>query len=402
MKVVTAIGDTYINEYLKKEKEVEVIGKDIPYQEGIIEILEEIKNIDLLILSNNILGEYDFFLLINKIKKINKDLNLIVFLKEKNTDIENYLYSKNIYKIYYLNKENYDIFLNHFNSNNLKIELEKEINSFKKIITQNSKNKYKNYEKNLENINLKKANFRLKKSEKNYKKISKKIKSIHNKTVIITGNYGSGKSIVSTMLSKVISDKNKSVLLIDFNIFNTSINTIFGVKKYPKNFNKINYKSLIIKVDKNLNIFCGIDLFFNEKNEIENNKLKNILDELKNNYEYIILDLTSNINYKFIKTILISSNKIIFLLEPNLIEIKKSNNILEIFLNDFNLDVDKIKILFNKTNKYMLAENILEELFSNFKIIGNIKYSEKYNELINYKNFENINKKEYEKIYKQL
>ena len=126
------------------------------------------------------------------------------------------------------------------------------------------------------------------------------------------------------------------------------------------------------------------------------------MKEIKNNFEYIILDLTSNIKYKLIKTILISSNKIIFLLEPNLIEIKKTNNILEIFLKDFNIEIDKIKIVFNKTNKYQLAESILEELFSNFEIIGNIKYSEQYNNLINTNNFKNIDKSEYEKIYKKI
>ena len=69
MKIATAIGDTYINEKLKKIDNVEIIGKDISYQEGVIKILEEKKDIDVIILSNNILGEYDFIELINKIIK---------------------------------------------------------------------------------------------------------------------------------------------------------------------------------------------------------------------------------------------------------------------------------------------------------------------------------------------
>ena len=172
--------------------------------------------------------------------------------------------------------------------------------------------------------------------------------------------------------------------------------------KGKEKIDEINYKNLIIKLEKNLNLFYRIDIFFDQNGEIENYKLSNFLKEIKNNFEYIILDLTSNIKYKFIKTILISSNKIIFLLEPNLIEIKKTNNILEIFLKDFNIEIDKIKIVFNKTNKYQLAESILEELFSNFEIIGNIKYSEQYNNLINTNNFKNIDKSEYEKIYKKI
>ena len=56
MKIATAIGDTYINEKLKKIDNIEIVGKDISYQEGVIEILEEKRDIDILILSNNILG----------------------------------------------------------------------------------------------------------------------------------------------------------------------------------------------------------------------------------------------------------------------------------------------------------------------------------------------------------
>lgn len=401
MKIATAIGDTYINEKLKKIDNVEIIGKDISYQEGVIEILEEKKDIDVLILSNNILGEYDFIELINKIIKVSNKVELIVFLKERNINIENYLYSKNIYKIYYLNKENYNLFLNYFNSNNLKIELEKEINNFKKMIEKNNKN-YKKNKYKFENINLKKVNLKLKITSKNNKKKLKLKENFDSKIIVITGNYGSGKSIVSSILSKVISCKNKSVLLIDFNYFSSSIKTIFNIKKSYKKIDEINYKNLIIKLEKNLNLFYRIDIFFDQNGEIENYKLSNFLKEIKNNFEYIILDLTSNIKYKFIKTILISSNKIIFLLEPNLIEIKKTNNILEIFLKDFNIEIDKIKIVFNKTNKYQLAESILEELFSNFEIIGNIKYSEQYNNLINTNNFKNIDKNEYEKIYKKI
>ena len=97
MKIATAIGDTYINEKLKKIDNIEIVGKDISYQEGVIEILEEKKDIDVLILSNNILGEYDFIELINKIIKVSNKVELIVFLKERNINIENYLYSKNIF-----------------------------------------------------------------------------------------------------------------------------------------------------------------------------------------------------------------------------------------------------------------------------------------------------------------
>ena len=40
-KIITAIGDENLNIFLKKQNNVEVIGNDIQYQEGIFEILEK-------------------------------------------------------------------------------------------------------------------------------------------------------------------------------------------------------------------------------------------------------------------------------------------------------------------------------------------------------------------------
>ncbi|MBQ7410117.1 MAG: hypothetical protein IJW20_01895 [Clostridia bacterium] len=114
MRIITAIGNTILNEKLKKNTDIKVIGKDIQYQEGILEVLEENKDIDLLVLSNILPGEWDFYKLINEIKKANVKLEIVVFLSEKDENIENFLSSKNIYKIYYLNDYDFDKFLESF------------------------------------------------------------------------------------------------------------------------------------------------------------------------------------------------------------------------------------------------------------------------------------------------
>lgn len=54
LKVITAIGDEFLNNELRKFEEYEIIGKDISYREGILEILEINKEINLIILSNRI------------------------------------------------------------------------------------------------------------------------------------------------------------------------------------------------------------------------------------------------------------------------------------------------------------------------------------------------------------
>ena len=40
-KVLTAMANPELHEKLKEKKEIEIIGKDIQYQEGIFEIIEK-------------------------------------------------------------------------------------------------------------------------------------------------------------------------------------------------------------------------------------------------------------------------------------------------------------------------------------------------------------------------
>lgn len=417
MKVITAIGDDYINRKLNEIEEYEVIGKDILYQEGILEALEEIKDIELVILSNILPEEMNFKILINKIIMLKKDIEIIVFLKDKNQEIENYLNSKKIYKMYYLNDEGYKIFFESINSNYIESEktISKEINELKNIIFEDIKEekienkeikKCKNKEyKNKKNY-IKKFKENCLKNIKNYNKLNNNFYSENNekdnKIIVISGNFGAGKSVVSAMLSKHIASKNKKTLLIDFDLFNCSINTIFGTKKYDKKIDKTNIKNNIKIINKNLSVFCGLDFYFTEVNEIKTEVVKTILLELKNEYEFIIIDTSTYIKYKYVQTIIKTGDKIIFLLEPNLLEIKKGKQLLEIFIKDLEVDIDKIKIVFNKTNKYKIAQYVLEEIFSETEIIGNIEYEDKYNLMINKNMNFDINISEYENIYEKI
>ena len=56
--ILTAIGNQMINAKLKECNNLKVINDDVPYQEGIFEILEINKKIDFIILSQLIPGKY--------------------------------------------------------------------------------------------------------------------------------------------------------------------------------------------------------------------------------------------------------------------------------------------------------------------------------------------------------
>ena len=105
-KIITAIGNPKLNEELKKENNFEIIGKDLQYKEAILEILEKNKKIDLIIISENLLGNISFENLFEKINLLNNKIKIIFILEQENSELKNILIKNNINYIYYKNKIN--------------------------------------------------------------------------------------------------------------------------------------------------------------------------------------------------------------------------------------------------------------------------------------------------------
>ncbi len=371
MKVITAIGIPEINERLKKESNFEVIGRDILYQEGIIEILEEITDIEGVILSNNLIDEMNFNLLISRIIEINKNIEITVFLKEKDVEIEMFLNSNKIYKIYYL--DNYEMFFANLNNKEMSNkDISKNIEEFKKIIYE---------EKNIVKNIIKKGNIK------------------ESNIISFYGSYGVGKSILSILFAKYIS-KNSKVLLVDCDFFNKSINTILGISKLPKDYNEKNLLDATVKYGSNLYILSCLDIFINDFELNDNSFLIKCLEELRTEFDFIIIDTSSDFNDRKNNIIFSYSSKIVFLIEPNLSEVKKANIYLEKIIRDYEVKESKINIIFNKVNKYKINERVLKEIYSENNIIGEIEYNEKYNLIINKNIFKDDNY--YKNVFEKL
>ena len=106
----------------------------------------------------------------------------------------------------------------------------------------------------------------------------------------------------------------------------------------------------------------------------------------------------------YTKEIIKNSDMALFLVEANLLELKKSKKLLDIYINKWKINKEKINIIFNKYNKKSIDNNILEKLFSDFNILGYLKLNENYNYIIN-KNINYINsnlKNEYKKIIQKI
>ena len=139
-KILTAINNSALNEKLKKENIAEIIGRDIQYKEGIIEILEKNKNIDLIIISENLPGEITIENLIENINKINEKIKIIYILEKENIELEKKLNKYYIYNIYYNNKITLNELIKNIKEKELKNEkeLQEEIEILKNMLKENN------------------------------------------------------------------------------------------------------------------------------------------------------------------------------------------------------------------------------------------------------------------------
>ena len=414
IKILTAIGNPILNNELKKIEDIEVINNDIQYQEGIFEILEIEKEIDFIIISQLIPGKLEICELIEKVEEVNYKIKIVLILEKYDEKLEKILIKKGVYRIFYNNKIEVGDFIKILNEDSkmekYNEEIRKEIDELKKYIKSQSINEKINSEKKIvkNKLNKKKKFYKKEKNDllnivvENIKNnlLNKKIflnildrnekkhlinKIIDNKQenniISVLGNSGAGKSVFSVLLANTLKRYYNKILIIDFDFLNNSLHTILGVRKYSEeikekmkntNFdkNKIEIQNLIINVNKKIDLISGINLIFDSSNKINQKKMKEIIKEVSKLYNVVIIDTTTECFFEYTQEIIKMSNKSIFLTEANLLEISKSKRILEMYYTNWNIEKNKINIIFNKFNKNSIDVSLLYKLYSDYKILG--------------------------------
>lgn len=390
-EVITALANPKLNKKLKQMNKFIINYNDIQYQEGVLEILKENKKIDILILSEILPGEYKIEDFILEIKKYNKKIKIIIFLEYKKEKLEIFLKSQGIFNIYYNNEIKEEKIIQEIN----KTDKNKSVELINKVIKDNLRNN----KKRLKKINL----FKRKNIFKKFYKKENLIKNnnFKNKIITISGTSGVGKSIFTINLA--LSFKNKKILIIDLDILNNCIHTILGIKKNIEN-NKDDLNNYITKYNNNLDIITISNLL--ENNIFNFKEVEEFFNKFKKIYDYILIDISNECFWNQNKKIIEKSFLNLFLVEANLIEIKKSKRILEIYNKEWKIEKSKTKIIFNKYNNNSIKEKILKKLFIEYKILGKIDFNLYYNFLINknYKCKKELNKikNEYSKIIKYI
>ena len=287
IKILTAIGNENLNKILKEKNKFEVIENDIFYKEGILEFLEENKNIDILILYEKLSGEINIIELIKKIKIINEKINLFFILENKNEEKEKILKKENIKNVFFEDEININLIIEKIekiklNDNEKLIE---EINYLKNIINKKNEELIK-YQKNIIN----------KKNEK--------------KLIIIIGLEDAGKTTILNNLKNIIENKNeyefKEIDLKNYleilKIKNEIYRIIFVIERRIEKI-KINKKIINKLILENKINSEKINVIFNKINNYSVNKKisKNIYKKIKiianiklNNYPDYLMNKKNN------------------------------------------------------------------------------------------------------------
>lgn len=364
IKIVTALGNPGLNFDLKKYNEFEIIGKDIQYSEGIIELLELHNEIDYIIVSELLEGEIALISLIEQIHKINKKIKIIIILNEKNIELEDQLIQKGVQDIFY-NKSDIIEIVNLLKTKNMEYlnkELRNEIEKLKEIIL----------EKNNEKINNKRAKI---------KKIDKE--NIKNKTMGILGNNGIGKTSFCYLSANILEEKYK-ILLIDFDLKNNDLSYLLKIKKEYIEKDNISINDFIKKIRNNIYILSGLNFLINYKN-YDIKKIIFEINKIKNNYDFILIDTNSNIFLEENIEIFNFCDQLILLNNADDIEMNKTEKINNFLLNNIKIDNKKINVILYKFKKlYFLFNNNIKKIKNCEKIkINYMTFFYKY--LKNYK-----------------
>ena len=340
--IITALNNQMINSEIRKNLNYNVVTRDISYQEGIFETLEK-NDVDILLLGENIDGEFTIIELVNKLKNIKPELEIIVILEKPNKEVEEYLKYKGVHEIFYNNQV-----------------------TTKEVLEHTQK---KDEVKEISNMLRGKGKEKIEKNE--------------CKTISIIGSGSVGKSIFTSIAGILLSQKGKRVLIMDFDILNKSVYTLLGIKKFPeKPDNKKEFNEKIKKLNYRIHVLSAIDLLYDEKS-ISYTRVKNALQELKEIYDVILLDTSSECYFNINRKLINLTDTSIFLTDTNVLEIKKAQTWLNIYEKEWNIEKEKINIIFNKINNNSTDLQILYNLFNNYKILGKIELNTEYNNIIN-------------------
>ena len=389
-RIITAMGNTTLNNELKKYSEYDLNENDLFYQDAVIDVVTT-ENIDILVVSGLLQGQFEFLDFIDKIQKYNNTIRIIVVMDEINTSVERKLKERGIVDIFL--DENVQI-----------LDIIDAINREEPIIkkAEQVKEEISRYEK--EHLH-----------DKNQIEYVKEKVVQKQEIIVVSGINGAGKSTVTANFSKTLSSKTHSrVLVIDLDTLSGNIDEILRIDKVPQNVEMIldenkkcglNYAvELISKNRFDVNVFEELIINTGEvdvltgntslhycQNVLNESHYNKILECAKEIYDFIVIDTSSNIFLDSTRWAMQQASRIFFVIENNYISIKKADQFIDIITNLWGIWKNKLNIVINKEILNGIEVEVIRKIFDGYDVIGKIRMGEERQELSYSKILEKIN-----------
>ena len=351
--IITALNYPELNEKLQKEKNIKIMNKDIVYKEGILEIKKEIH---LAIINYDLPGNISIEELIQKIYKINKNIELIFILEKENQEKENVLKKYNIKNIYYNDEITTKKFIQIIQEKNKKTEqeLEEEIKELKKIIREMPKEKSERKKKR-EKLWLKKQSQKTQNRKHNVRKIQN--------AIVIERKMEDDEKQVAVDLAKKMKNGKKRVLLVDLKLNHEDIHQAFHKEKL---FQNIEHKNFFIHIYKNVKLLTGFSKFVENNPQKEMKKIISMIEKNAKKYDIVIIEILENefseLNQKIMKQV----GKYIYMFSGTIYDIKNAKEKIETYKKIKDM---KLYLFLDQKKSPKISISILKEIFKKVNIL---------------------------------
>ena len=369
MKIILALNNQFVKEKLVEKYGEDVYKYDLTIKEELIEFLNSKDEPYIVITKDTLDGELDSKMYIKQIKLANSNCKIIYIVEHLDSEYKQFLFANEVFNI--------------LQSDNL------NINDIISSIEEDSKVVYKESSGGNQN-SLNEPLFQY--------KINVNNKMITKKNIAIYGTSGAGKSLISSIIAKYISNDLKiSLALLDMDIQNPSIDIFNNIDNNNDGLNRI-----IDDLDKRQNINQIIDKYmikdkdnkklwymtnnasiFDIQNKYSNKYYEKIYNTINQKFDYTMIDLPSSPFLDVVYYTLDNADNIFFVLNPNYASIRQAVKYLDLLTKLWNIPKEKIKIVVNKVQKNSLDNIQIESLIKDYEVVLNIPYIKDIDSYIN-------------------
>jgi len=152
-----------------------------------------------------------------------------------------------------------------------------------------------------------------------------------------------------------------------------------------KIFDSVLFEKYLVKSKQfpNLAVLTGNRSIPISRSVLNQEYYKLILEKAKELYDFILIDVSSNIFVDAMQFAMMNSNKIFMIAEGTYLSVERTYRFIKEFLPVWDIPESKVEILVNKFHKKSLDKNIINEIFKDICVSGYISFSEGYDDAIN-------------------